>query len=74
MRRLTKFAIVGAATVSVVGGFTTIAVASDRDNGPEQPITGPELERATTAALTAAGGGRVTETETATRTPPTRSR
>ena len=44
--------------------------AEDRDGpgeddaeGPDQPITGPDLERASAAALAYVGEGRVTETE-----------
>lgn len=48
--------IVGA---TVGGGGAAIAVSDDAD----RPITGPELERATAAALAHAGGGRVTGTE-----------
>ncbi len=35
----------------------------DGAEGPDQPITGPDLERASTAALAYLGEGRVTETE-----------
>ncbi len=35
----------------------------DGAEGPDQPITGPDLERASAAALVYVGEGRVTETE-----------
>ncbi len=35
----------------------------DSAEGPDQPITGPDLERASAAALAYVGEGRVTETE-----------
>lgn len=35
----------------------------DGAEGPDQPITGPDLERASAAALAYVGEGRVTETE-----------
>ncbi len=35
----------------------------DSAEGPDQPITGPDLERASAAALAYLGEGRVTETE-----------
>jgi uncharacterized membrane protein YkoI len=44
---------------AIAAGF---AVAGSRDDH-EQPITGSALERASEAALAAAGGGRVTDTE-----------
>jgi hypothetical protein len=49
--------------VVLVGGVGAAAIAKDRADDDERPITGAELERATQAALEHTGGGRVTETE-----------
>ncbi len=64
-RRVTYVLAGSAAVVVVVLGAAGIAAASSTGEGPERdtPISGPELERASTAALTHTGGGRVTETE-----------
>ena len=63
MRKRTRWIIGGAAAaVVVVGAGTGIAVAAD-DDGPDVPITGSALERASAVALDEAGGGRVTGTE-----------
>jgi hypothetical protein len=64
MRRVTTIAIAGLAAAALVGGFATMAVASNRDDA-ERPISAADLERATTVALTHVGSGRVTETEAA---------
>jgi uncharacterized membrane protein YkoI len=51
---------------ALAGGGVAIAGATggDReDRGPDRPIAGSALERASQAALKATGGGRVTETE-----------
>ena len=48
------------------GGITYTLAASgddDGDNEVERPITGADLEQASTAALEHTGGGRVTGTE-----------
>ena len=64
MRR--KATLIAAATVGAVVliGGTGIAVAHNAaDDGPDIPITGVELQRASDAALAHTGGGRVTDTE-----------
>jgi uncharacterized membrane protein YkoI len=56
--------LIGAGVVGVVAlalGGTAIANATMGDDGA--PLTGTTLQRASTAAVKAAGGGRVTETE-----------
>lgn len=67
MKRSTRY-LVGAAVVAVVAGGTGIGIAAasgsdDSTEGPDTPITGDALQRATEAALAETGGGRVTETE-----------
>jgi uncharacterized membrane protein YkoI len=63
MKRRTKFLAAGAAAVAVALGATaTIATASGGGES-DTPITGPELTRASAAALDHTGGGRVTGTE-----------
>ena len=56
--------LIAAGVVAVVGlalGGAAIANATMGDDGA--PLTGRTLERASAAALKAAGGGRITETE-----------
>jgi uncharacterized membrane protein YkoI len=63
MKRSYKLIAAGAAVVAAgltVGGA---AVASSNDDDADTPITGPELERASAAALAHTGEGRVTDTE-----------
>jgi uncharacterized membrane protein YkoI len=67
MKRSTRY-LVGAAVVAVVAGGTGIGIAAasgsdDSTEGPDTPITGDALERASQVALAETGGGRVTETE-----------
>ena len=62
MNRRTKILITAAAFVGVVAAGTGIAVAAGGDDS-EPAISGPALERASTAALGHTGGGRVTDTE-----------
>jgi hypothetical protein len=67
MKRSTRY-LVGAAVVAVVAGGTGIGIAAasgsaDSTGGPDTPITGDALGRASAAALAETGGGRVTETE-----------
>jgi hypothetical protein len=62
MRRRTRITIAATGVVACAALGTGIAVASGGDDS-EGPITGPALERASTAALASTGGGRVTETE-----------
>jgi uncharacterized membrane protein YkoI len=62
MRR--RLRLIGAGAVALVAlalGGAAIANATMGDDG--EPLTGSDLQRASTAALDAAGGGRVTETE-----------
>jgi uncharacterized membrane protein YkoI len=65
MQRRTKYLVAGAVAASALAAGTGIAIAGgeDDDEGPDTPITGADLERASTAALEHTGGGRVTETE-----------
>ncbi|MGQ0520012.1 MAG: PepSY domain-containing protein [Actinomycetota bacterium] len=60
MRRK-KLLIAGVVAVAL-GGGTTAGLAAAGGDGDE-PITGAAYERASTAALEAAGGGRVSDTE-----------
>jgi hypothetical protein len=62
MTRRSKGMIALAIGVAVIGVGTGIGVATVGDDD-EAPIAGEALERATAAALEAAGGGRVTATE-----------
>ena len=48
-------------TVAIIAGSAGAVVATGGDDS--QPITGTALEKASAAALQAAGGGRVTQTE-----------
>jgi hypothetical protein len=62
MTRRTRWILASAAAAIVavgIGGTAVARASSDSD----QPITGPDLERASAAALAYTGGGRVTETE-----------
>lgn len=65
MERRTKFAIAAAAAALVVAGGARVAVAGgeDESEGPDVPIEGADLERASQAALAHTGGGTVTGTE-----------
>ena len=61
MRTRTKIIVASAAlAVAVAAGGTAMA---DRGADNDQPITGDDLDRATTAALAHTGEGRVTDTE-----------
>jgi hypothetical protein len=62
MRRRTKWIAAAAIAVAAIGSGTGIAAATGGDDR-EQPITGTALTRASAAAITHAGGGRVTGTE-----------
>jgi hypothetical protein len=55
--------IAAGAVVAALTGGAGIAVASGGDDS-ESPIRGEALNKASAAALTRTGGGRVTETET----------
>jgi len=63
MKRTTKWLTAGAAVIALAAGGTGIAVASGVGDDTEAPITGPALEKASTAALSHTGEGRVTDTE-----------
>jgi hypothetical protein len=66
MRISKKVAVVaGAAAIVGAGGAGVAAAAggSDSTEGPDVAITGDALQKATDAALTSTGGGRVTGTE-----------
>ena len=58
----TKVLIAGVAVVAAAGAGVGIAAAGGNDDS-EGPITGPELDRASAAALAETGEGLVTETE-----------
>ena len=66
MRINRKFAVVGG-IVAVLGaagaGVAAAGGGSDSTEGPDVPITGAALQRASEAALAETGGGRVTGTE-----------
>ena len=65
-KRTTITIAVAAVAVTALGIGTGVAVAgsSDQeDSGPDVPITGTYLEKATAVALEHTGEGRVTETE-----------
>ena len=60
--RTAGFIVAGVlAAGGIAVGAAVASGAGDDDN--EAPITGEELDRASTAALAHTGGGRVTETE-----------
>jgi hypothetical protein len=61
MERRTKWIAGGVVALAAVGGGTGIAVATAGDT--DRPLTGSDLDRATTAALAATGGGTVTDSE-----------
>lgn len=65
MNRKTKLIAAGTIVTAALATGTGIALAGDEDanEGPDTPITGAELDQASTAALAHTGEGRVTETE-----------
>jgi uncharacterized membrane protein YkoI len=66
MQRRTKFLVAGsAAAAAALAAGTGLAIAGgeDENEGPDTPITGADLDRATAAALEHTGGGEVTDTE-----------
>jgi uncharacterized membrane protein YkoI len=64
MQRHTKITIAGVSALVVAGAAGAgVAVATDRGDDGEAPITGTDLDRASRAALAHTGGGRVTDTE-----------
>jgi uncharacterized membrane protein YkoI len=66
MNRRTK-TMIGTAAAAVVLGVAATGVATAAgtlgDDGPDVPISGADLDRATEAALAETGGGDVVETE-----------
>lgn len=54
---------IGATTVAAQGFPGQVEDADDTNEGPDVPITGPDLERASAVALDFTGEGRVTATE-----------
>jgi uncharacterized membrane protein YkoI len=67
MTKRTKIVAVGASALALAAAGAGVAVAGggeDQAEGPDVAITGNALERASSAALDATGGGTVTGTET----------
>jgi hypothetical protein len=62
MKKRTKLAVVGGAVVAAVAIGTGAAVSATGHDS-EVPITGPELAKASAAALAHTGAGRVSQTE-----------
>lgn len=54
---------IGAATVSAQNSPAQVGDADDTNEGPDIPITDPDLDRASAVALEFTGEGRVTATE-----------
>jgi uncharacterized membrane protein YkoI len=65
MRNKVKGAVIAAGAIAAlgVGGAAIAGAASGDDNGKDKAITGQALDRASAAALKAAGGGKVSGTE-----------
>jgi hypothetical protein len=66
MQKKTGWIAAGVITLATIGGATGIAAATGgggAGNDDGTAITGPAYDRATTVALDAAGGGKVTQTE-----------
>lgn len=61
MNRRTKWIAGGVLALAVVAGGAGLALAGGSDD--DSPLTGPDLEQATQAALEHTGGGTVIETE-----------
>lgn len=65
MNRKTKLLVAGGVMAVAAGiGGTAAYAATTGDDPAETPITGSDLERASEAALSHLGEGRVTEAET----------
>jgi len=62
-RKVKRTLIAAAGITALAAGGAAIAGATGDDDGADTPITGPALERASSAALEHTGGGRVTGTE-----------
>ncbi len=65
MKNSTRWLIGGAAGLALLagGGGVAIAASGDEDASPEVSISGDALDRASEAALSHLGEGRVTDTE-----------
>ncbi|MCU1378878.1 MAG: hypothetical protein JWN29_1861 [Acidimicrobiales bacterium] len=65
MQKKTGWIAAGAFALATIGGGVGIAAASGGSAGNDDgtPITGSAYDRATSVALSTAGGGRVTQTE-----------
>jgi hypothetical protein len=66
MRISRKFIVTAGAAIVLGAGGVGIAAASggsDSSEGPDVPISGDALQKASDAALASTGGGRVTGTE-----------
>jgi len=64
MKHRTRIAVAsGVITLAIVGVGAVVIAASIDDDGGDTPIVGPDLARATQAALAHTGQGRVTGTE-----------
>ena len=62
-RKLIAVLLGALATAALAMGGVAIAGGEDENEGPDTPITGEALDRASTAALAHTGEGEVTETE-----------
>ena len=58
-----KFAVIATVVVALGASSAGVAIASSDDDATETPITGADLQRASSAALAHTGGGTVTGTE-----------
>jgi uncharacterized membrane protein YkoI len=58
-----KFAVIATVVVTLGAAAAGIAIAGGDDDSTETPITGTDLQEASSAALAHTGGGRVTGTE-----------
>lgn len=63
MKTKTKKALAAGAILALAAGAGAAAVGASASDDSEAPITGPALQRASEAALSHLGGGRVTDTE-----------
>ena len=64
MQKKTKILVGAAATLLIAGSAVGFASASgEAEDGPDAPLAGNDLQRATAAALAYTGGGEVIETE-----------
>ncbi|AXV08719.1 hypothetical protein DVS28_a4051 [Euzebya pacifica] len=62
-RKLIAVLLGALATAALAMGGVAIAGGEDENEGPDTPITGEALDRASAAALAHTGEGEVTETE-----------